>query len=47
LGFTIVQKDSFANSKIISEKAKKRSIGRRELKRLKLGKQVIVARNVQ
>jgi hypothetical protein len=35
------------NSTIISEKAKKRRIGRRELKGLKFGEQAIAARNVQ
>jgi C4-type Zn-finger protein len=47
LGFTFVLKDSFGNSTIISEKAKKRRIGRRELKGVKFGEQAIAARNVQ
>jgi len=47
LRFTIVLKDPFGNSTIISEKAKKRRIGRRELKGLKFREQVIAARNVQ
>ena len=47
LRFTIVLKDPFGNSTIISEKAKKRRIGRRELKGLKFGEQAIAARNVQ
>jgi len=44
LRFTFVLKDSFGNSTIISEKAKKRRIGERELKRLKFGEQAIAAR---
>ena len=47
LRFTLVLKDPFGNSTIISEKAKKRRIGRRELKGLKLGEQATAARNVQ
>jgi C4-type Zn-finger protein len=42
-----VLKDPFGNSTIISEKAKKRRIGRRELKGLKFGEQATAARNVQ
>ena len=45
--FTLVLKDPFGNSTIISEKAKKRRIGRRELKGLKFGEQATAARNVQ
>jgi zinc finger protein len=44
LRFTLVLKDPFGNSTIISEKAKKRRIGERELKRLKFGEQAIAAR---
>ena len=40
-------KESFGNSTIISEKAKKRRIDRRELKGLKFGEQTTAARNVQ
>jgi C4-type Zn-finger protein len=47
LRFTLVLKDPFGNSTIISEKAKKRRIGRRELKGLKFGEQATAARNVQ
>ena len=47
LRFTLVLKDPFGNSTIISEKAKKRRIGRRELKGLKFGEQTIAPRNVQ
>ena len=47
LRFTLVLKDPFGNSTIISEKAKKRRIGGRELKGLKLGEQATAARNVQ
>ena len=45
--FTLVLKDPFGNSTIISEKAKKRRMGRRELKGLKFGEQTIAPRNVQ
>jgi C4-type Zn-finger protein len=44
LRFTLELKDPFGNSTIISEKAKKRRIGRRELK---FGEQATAARNVQ
>jgi len=44
LRFTLVLKDPFGNSTIISEKAKKRRIGKRELK---FGEQTIAVRNVQ
>ena len=47
LRFTLVLKDPFGNSTIISEKAKKRRIGKRELKGLKFGEQTIAVRNVQ
>jgi C4-type Zn-finger protein len=47
LGFTLVLKDPLGNSTIISEKAKKRRIGKRDLKRLKFGEQTIAVRNVQ
>ena len=47
LRFTLVLKDPFGNSTIISEKAKKRRIGQRELKGLKFGRQTIAVRNVQ
>lgn len=40
-------KDPFGNSTIISEEAKKRRIGKRELKRLEFGEQTIAVRNVQ
>jgi len=43
----VVLKAPFGNSTIISEKAKKRRIGRRELKGLKFGKQATAVRNVQ
>ena len=41
LRFTLVLKDPFGNSMIISQKAKKRRIGERELKGLKLGEEAI------
>jgi len=44
LRFTLVLKDPFGNSTIISEKAKKRRIGERELKGLRFGEQVIAVR---
>jgi zinc finger protein len=44
LPFTLVLKDPFGNSTIISEKAKKRKMPARELNRLKFGEQAIVAR---
>ena len=44
LQFTLVLKDPLGNSTIISEKAKKRRMGPRELNRLKFGEQAIVAR---
>jgi len=44
LRFTLVLKDPFGNSTIISEKAKKRRMAARELDRLKFGEQAIVAR---
>jgi zinc finger protein len=44
LRFTLVLKDPFGNSTIISEKAKKCRISERELKGLKFGEQVIAAR---
>jgi zinc finger protein len=47
LRFTLVLKDPLGNSTIISEKAKKRRIGKRELKGLKFGEQTIAVRNVQ
>jgi len=37
----------FGNSTIISEKAKKRRIGKRKLKGLKFGEHTIAVRNVQ
>ncbi len=42
--FTVILKDPFGNSTIISEKAKKRRMGTRELNRLKFGEPAIVAR---
>jgi C4-type Zn-finger protein len=42
-----VLKDPFGNSTIISEKAKKRRIGARELKGLKFGEQAIAAGKMQ
>ncbi len=47
LRFTLVLKNPLGNSTIISEKAKKRRIGKRELKELKFGEQTIAVRNVQ
>ncbi len=47
LRFTIVLKDPFGNSTIISNKAKKRRIGARELKALKFGEQAIAAGKMQ
>lgn len=47
LRFTLVLKDPFGNSTIISEKAKKRRIGTRELKGLKFGEQAVAARKMQ
>jgi zinc finger protein len=47
LRFTLVLKDPFGNSTIISEKAKKRRISARELKGLKFGDQAIAARKMQ
>ena len=47
LRFTLVLKDPFGNSTIISDKAKKRRIGARELKGLKFGEQAIAARKMQ
>jgi C4-type Zn-finger protein len=44
---TLVRKDPFGNSTIISEKAKKRRMGKRELNGLKFGEQTIAVRNVQ
>lgn len=44
LRFTLVLKDLFGNSMIISQKAKKRRIGERELKGLKLGEEAIATR---
>ena len=44
LRFTLVLKDPFGNSMIISRKVKKRRIGERELKGLKLGEEVIATR---
>jgi zinc finger protein len=46
LRFTLVLKDPFGNSTIISEKAKKRRISARELKGLKFGDQAIAARKM-
>jgi zinc finger protein len=46
-GFTLVLKDPFGNSTIISGKAKKRRIGVGELKGLKFGEQAITAWKVQ
>jgi len=43
LKFTLVLKDPFGNSTIMSEKAKKRAMGARELSRLKFGKYAIAA----
>jgi len=47
LRFTLVLKDPFGNSTIISDKAKKRRLGARELKGLKFGEQAIAARKIQ
>lgn len=47
LRFTLVLKDPFGNSTIISEKAKKRRISARELKGLKFGDQAIASRKMQ
>lgn len=47
LRFTLALKDPFGNSTIISDKAKKRRIGARELKGLKFGEQAIAARKMQ
>jgi len=47
LRFTLVLKDPFGNSTIISERAKKRRIGARELKGLKFGEQAIAAGKMQ
>jgi len=44
LRFTLVLKDPFGNSTIITEKARKRRMSARELNRLKFGEQAIVAR---
>ncbi len=44
LRFTLVLKDPFGNGTIVSEKAKRRRIGERELNRLKFGAQAIMAR---
>lgn len=44
LRFTIVLKDPFGNSTIISEKAKSRTIGVRELSSLKFGEHAVAAR---
>jgi len=46
LRFTLVLKDPFGNSTIISERAKKRRISVRELKGLKFGDQAIAARKM-
>ena len=45
--FTLVLKDPFGNSTIISDKAEKRRISARELKGLKFGEQAIAARKMQ
>jgi hypothetical protein len=47
LRFTLVVKDSFGNSTIISEKAKRRRISVRELRGLNFGEQAIAARKMQ
>jgi C4-type Zn-finger protein len=47
LKFTLVLKDPFGNSTIISGKAKKRRMGARELKGLKFGEQAIVQRKMR
>lgn len=47
LRFTLVLKNPFGNSTIISSKAKKRRIGVRGLKGLKFGEQAIAARKMQ
>ena len=44
LRFTLVLKDPFGNSTIVSGNAKRRRMGERELKRLKFGAQAIVAK---
>jgi len=44
LKITLVLKNPFGNSTIVSEKAKKRTIGLRELSRLKFGRYAIAAR---
>ena len=44
LGVWIVLKEKLGNSTIISEKAKKRRIGERELKGLKFGERAIATR---
>jgi zinc finger protein len=41
LKFTLVLKDPFGNSAIVSEKARRRRIGKRELSRLKFGEQAL------
>ena len=46
LRFTLVLKDPFGNSTIISERAKKRRISVRELKGLKFGDEAIAARKM-
>jgi C4-type Zn-finger protein len=47
LTLTLMLKDPFGNSTIISRKAKKPGISVRELKGLKLSEQVIAARKMQ
>jgi len=44
LRFTLVLKDPFGNSAIVSRKAKRRRMGERELRRLKFGARAIAAR---
>jgi zinc finger protein len=44
LKFTLVLKDPFGNSTIVSEKAKRRKMSARELNRLKFGEHAIAAR---
>lgn len=44
LRFTLVLKDPFGNSSILSEKARRRKIGLKELSRLKFGEQAIATR---
>jgi C4-type Zn-finger protein len=47
LRFTLMLKDPFRITTIISEKAKKRRISVRELKGLKFGEEAIAARKMQ